>query len=95
MNFYLATEALRVALGRSRHRIDILDVESDVPPYWIVSRGPAFVDDWHSAVAIRKELDRLTREMVDGTFETWRRALTMSVSRGRPEVVGRRPKWRE
>jgi hypothetical protein len=29
---------------------------------------------------------------VVGTFETWRPALTMSVCRGRPEVVGRRPK---
>jgi hypothetical protein len=63
---FLASEALRVALDRSRHRIPILDVESDVPPYWIVSRGPAFVGDWRSAVALRKELEQIAREMADG-----------------------------
>jgi hypothetical protein len=31
-------------------------------------------------------------ESVPCTFETWRPTLTMSASRGRPEVVGRRPK---
>ena len=35
------------------------------------------------------------RLLLSGTFETWRPALTMSVSRGRSEVVGRRPKCRD
>jgi hypothetical protein len=65
--FYLASEALRVALDRSRSRIAILDtLESDDVPYFIVCRGPEFVDDWHSAVVIRKELVRLMQEMADG-----------------------------
>jgi hypothetical protein len=91
-NYYQDCEALRVALDRGRHRVSILDtLGSDGVPYFIVCRGPAFIDDWHSAVVIRKELERLTREMVDGTFEIWRPAPAMSASRGRPEVVGRRP----
>jgi hypothetical protein len=39
-------------------------LESESPPYFVVSRGPAFVDDWYSAVAIRKALERLARELV-------------------------------
>lgn len=66
-NYYQECEALRVALDRSRHRVPILDtLESDGVPYFIVGRGPQFADDWRSAVAIRKELERLTREMTDG-----------------------------
>jgi hypothetical protein len=63
-NYYQATEALRVAIDRSRHRVPILDtVETDDVPYFITCRGPAFIDDWKSAIAIRKELARLAREI--------------------------------
>jgi hypothetical protein len=62
--FYLACEALRVALDRGRHRVPILDtLGSEGMPYFVVSRGPAFVDDLHSAVAIRKALEQ-ARELV-------------------------------
>ena len=63
-NYYQACEALRVALGRGRHRVPILDtVGSDDVLYFIVGRGPAFMDDWRGAIAIPKELARLAREM--------------------------------
>jgi hypothetical protein len=66
-NYYQDCEALRVALDRGRHRVPILDtLGSDDVPYFIVSRGPQFVDDWHSAIVIRKELERLMQEMADG-----------------------------
>jgi hypothetical protein len=60
-NYYQFCEALRVAPDRGRHRIDILDtIGFDRPPHFITA--PAFTDDWHSAVAIRKALEQLTRE---------------------------------
>jgi hypothetical protein len=63
-NYHQATEALRVALDRSRHRVPVLDtLGSDDVPYFITGRGPAFIDDWKSAIAIRKELARLAREI--------------------------------
>jgi hypothetical protein len=63
-HYHQATEALRVALDRSRHRVPILDtLETDAAPYFITCRGPAFIDDWKSAIAIRKELARLAREI--------------------------------
>ena len=46
----------------------------------------------------RRRGDRIETDLLQcispvvGTFETWRPALTISVSRGRPEAVGRRPK---
>ena len=39
-----------------------------------------------------KMLFAAVHESGPGTFETRRPTLTLSVSRGRPEVVGRRPK---
>jgi hypothetical protein len=62
-----ASEALRVALDRGKHRIPILDADADAPPYWIISRGPAFIDDWKSAIRIRKELEQLTRELASSS----------------------------
>jgi hypothetical protein len=60
-NYYQATETLRVALDRSRHRVPILEtLETDDVPYFVIARGPAFTDDWRGAIAIRKELERLT-----------------------------------
>jgi hypothetical protein len=65
-DLYQATETLRIVLDRGRQRIDVLDtISSDDVPYLIVSRGPALIDDWHSAVAIRKELHQLARELVE------------------------------
>jgi hypothetical protein len=53
-----------IALDRGRPRIPILDtLETDDIPYFIISRGPAAVDDWRGAIKLRKELERLTREM--------------------------------
>jgi hypothetical protein len=65
-DLYRASEALRVALDRGRCRVDILDtLSSDVPPFLIVSRGPQYIDDWLGAVAIRRELEQLMRELVE------------------------------
>ena len=66
--FYLASEALRVALDRSRVRVDVLDtIGTDVAPKFISRQGPQFVEDYRGAIAIRKELERLCREeMADG-----------------------------
>jgi hypothetical protein len=64
--FYLASEAMRVALDRGRHRVPILEtLASDDVPFYIICRGPAFVDDYRGAIKIRKELERLTREVAD------------------------------
>jgi len=49
-----------------------------------------------NCVAYHRPLSILRRRLSSsimtaiGTFETWRSTLTMSVSKGRPEVVGRR-----
>jgi len=63
---YLASEALRVALDRSRARVPILDtLESESPPYFIICRGPQLVDDWLGAAELRKALELLCREGED------------------------------
>jgi hypothetical protein len=66
--FYLASETLRIALDRSRVRVEILDtIGTDVIPRFISRQGPQFVEDYRGAIAIRKELERLCREeMADG-----------------------------
>lgn len=60
--YFQECEALRVALDRSRCRVEILDtIGSDEVPTFIRRQGPQYADDYEGAVEIRKELERLCR----------------------------------
>jgi len=54
-------------------------------------------DTWlHPNASLKRQIPLAPRApSIHGTFETWRPALTMSVSKARPEVVGRRPERRD
>lgn len=59
-----ANEALRIALDRNPFRVPILEtLETHSAPFYVICRGPAFTDDWKSAISIRKELEQLIRQL--------------------------------
>jgi hypothetical protein len=64
--------------------------EVEAPLEVIENRFPTLFESRHGELAAAM-LGATSMSLI-GTFETWRPALTMSVSRGRPEVAGRWPK---
>jgi hypothetical protein len=99
-----ATTAMRFGHVRDRWRVPLRlgrpKSHSKAPnqrwPAWTTSCSSRFLRPQRN---IQPPLGRLflltadcVRCLLSATFETWQPALTMSVSRGRPEVVGRRPK---